>query len=402
MIEVSLADALNDSINRLQAGQSVADCVAIYPQHANELESLLTVGGVVSWSQPSVAEAAQAEARGQFGFERALDQPWSQSRSFAFSPLARLAASLVLVFAFLATGVGIMAEDSLPGDALYNVKLFTETLRLTLSNHDPATEAMFDSRRLEEARAVTQFGREVEMTLKGRVEAKTNDGLRLDGLLVLTDDAQDLTGSLVEVDVVSTAQGELVAREIRLRGAPVSVPPLTETATELPTQFNTPLPTNTPVASATRTPVPTRRPTMTRQPTSDRPSASATPGQRGRSGECEGPPSDWVRYIVQGGDTLSDLIARSGGSMDTVATANCIDDVRHIVAGQTIFLPRVPVRTAPTMTAEADSRRTPVREGTHTPVPQREGDSQRDREQQREGDSNDSGAGDSSGGGRGR
>ena len=379
MIEVTLVDALNDSINRLQAGQSVADCVAMYPQYAAELESLLAVGGVVSWSQPSVTEAAQAEARGQFRFEQALDQPWGQPHSFAFSPLARVAASLVLVFAFLATGAGIIAEGSLPGDPLYNIKLLTETLRLSLVNNDPATEALFDARRFDEARAIIELGRAAEMTLTGVVEAETSDGMLMDGLLIRTDDARNLTGTIVEVDVISTAQGELVARAIRRRGESVNAPLATESVTEPPAPSNTPLP------SATRTPAPTERPTSTQQPThqptSERPTASATLVRVDRANDCESPPSGWVRYTIQAGDTLSDLAVRSGDSTGTVATANCIVDTRHIVVGQVIYLPRSP---APTVTDGTDRQHTPVREATATPMPQREQDRLHDRQPQRE------------------
>ena len=390
MIEVSLADAVNDSVNRLQSGQSVADCVALYPQYAAELESLLAVGGVVAWSQPNVDEAAQAEARGQFRFERALDEAWPQARGYRFSPLARWAASIALVFAFLAGGAGMVAENSLPGDTLYPVKLLTEDLRLALSSQDPATAAMFDARRLDEARAVIALGREAEMTLTGPVDSVTSNGIVIDGLLIQTDAGHDLVGTVVVVEVMSTRAGDLVARVIRpVDDSPITVPPLS------PTETSTREPTNTALPTATHTLEPTSRPTTTQPPT-ERPTVtpSVTPVRVDQATDCA-MPSGWVSYTVQVGDTLSALAARSGGSTESIASANCLDDASRIVVGQTIFLPRTPV-PAPTMTDVPTLQRTLVREPTATPLPQRDDgqDSQRDGGEQRDSGSNTSGGGD--------
>jgi LysM repeat protein len=241
------------------------------------------------------------------------------------------------------------------------------------------------------------------MTLTGAVEAATSGGILIDGLLIRTDDSRNLTGNIIEVDVISTAEGALVARAIRLRGDTANAPLVTEPATESPVPSSTPLPTDTLMPPASHTPAPTQRPTSTqqptRQPTSQRPTASSTPARVDRGGDCETPPTGWVRYTVQGGDTLSDLSAHSGGSLDSVASANCLSDVRHIVVGETIFLPRLPAQQSPTMTDVVDQQRTPVREATATPIPQHDGgeDPQRDREQQREGDSNTSEGGDQAG-----
>lgn len=44
----ALADILDECIDRLAAGESVEDCVARYPQHADELRGLLTTGSALS------------------------------------------------------------------------------------------------------------------------------------------------------------------------------------------------------------------------------------------------------------------------------------------------------------------------------------------------------------------
>lgn len=51
-----------------------------------------------------------------------------------------------------------------------------------------------------------------------------------------------------------------------------------------------------------------------------------------------GPPSWWVRYIVQAGDTLGALAANRRTTIDEILRANCRDAI-ELQAGQSIFLP---------------------------------------------------------------
>lgn len=50
-------------------------------------------------------------------------------------------------------------------------------------------------------------------------------------------------------------------------------------------------------------------------------------------------PTDWVSYLVQPGDTLSQLAQRAGISLGDLATANCLSNTNRILVGQTIYLP---------------------------------------------------------------
>lgn len=61
---------------------------------------------------------------------------------------------------------------------------------------------------------------------------------------------------------------------------------------------------------------------------------------------CSGPPSDWMRYTVQRGDTLFSLARAHGSTVYGVMSANCMVSTR-INAGQIIYLPAL----APTATA---------------------------------------------------
>ena len=62
-----------------------------------------------------------------------------------------------------------------------------------------------------------------------------------------------------------------------------------------------------------------------------------------------GPPPGWVQYVVQPGDTLTSLAARTGTTVNAVAQANCL--TRYVVrAGQVVWLPFLPPPPPPTAT----------------------------------------------------
>jgi LysM repeat protein len=59
------------------------------------------------------------------------------------------------------------------------------------------------------------------------------------------------------------------------------------------------------------------------------------------------PPANWTRYIVRAGNTLSQLAAACGVSVNDVMSNNCLSSTQ-IYAGQTIYLPCVPRIQPPT------------------------------------------------------
>jgi LysM repeat protein len=93
-------------------------------------------------------------------------------------------------------------------------------------------------------------------------------------------------------------------------------PTTSDNATGTPTPFpltDTPVPSNTPVPN---------------QPTANQP---VTTG-------CN-PPSDWVTYTVQRGDTLFSIAQRANTTVDALSAANCITDPSSISTGQRLYVP---------------------------------------------------------------
>ena len=56
---------------------------------------------------------------------------------------------------------------------------------------------------------------------------------------------------------------------------------------------------------------------------------------------CEIPPSSWMGYTIQAGDTLSQLALDAGISVPQLQRANCLAD-SMIVAGNLLYIPNIP------------------------------------------------------------
>jgi LysM repeat protein len=88
---------------------------------------------------------------------------------------------------------------------------------------------------------------------------------------------------------------------------------------------------------------------------------------------CE-PPTGWVEYVVQAGDTLFQIGASFGVTVEELQDANCLGTSTVIYVGDVLYVPNVPTRTAvpPATPTEASllSSETPTPESvvqTETP-----------------------------------
>jgi LysM repeat protein len=74
------------------------------------------------------------------------------------------------------------------------------------------------------------------------------------------------------------------------------------------------------------------------------PTSTPTEVRKVRATRC-GPPSGWVIYIVQRGDTLFSLSLAVGASVTQLQQANCLGKSTLIVTGQQLYVPRLPIKT---------------------------------------------------------
>lgn len=82
------------------------------------------------------------------------------------------------------------------------------------------------------------------------------------------------------------------------------------------------------------------------------------------SGGCE-PPKNWVRYIIQPGDTLSSLARHYSISKERLQKANCMGSSANIRAGQLLWVPYLP----PTVIQPTPTRPKPTRAVPTKPPP---------------------------------
>ncbi len=111
--------------------------------------------------------------------------------------------------------------------------------------------------------------------------------------------------------------------------------------------------TSTPAPTATRS-APTA--TATEAPataTSAPPTASRSDNAGNQDAKLDPcvPPSGWIGYWVQRGDTVNALALRTYSKAADLIRANCLANPNQLTTGQLIYLPRNPLPPTPTNTA---------------------------------------------------
>ena len=336
MAQRDIIDAFNDCIDRLNNGATVADCLRLYPQYADDLRVMLDAGRLVNRARidPFETQAAQQQGRDRVLDAFATTPP--RSNIYPFRRFMTLAATLVLILGLFMGGAGLAAESSLPGDPLYGLKRLTEDARLILPGATTDLKDAFARRRVDEIRQLLAINRAENVDFSGEVEAINADAWVIAGLPVTvppgTPGAESIKVSdEVAVQAQTTASGQLTATNIALldsgdvQPTPTSTPTLS--ATPSPTMIPTASPTQTALPTLTHTPSPSALPVVATSPTPAACVAAAPPG--------------WVTYQVSSGDTLSGLASATGVLMDAIIAANCLETTT-IFVGQSLYLPFVP------------------------------------------------------------
>jgi hypothetical protein len=180
MTKNELADALADCLDSIERGEhTVEECLGLYPEHREELASLL---GTAS----SVRERAGFSPRPGFCLtsrQRLLERlephqhplkRWFLRRARknagpVFLPrLAPLwAIILVLLVSLIGGGTVHASSSALPGDGLYPLKLSVEDARLFLADDagDVSLTIQFAQNRAEELQALLEAEREEDLDL---------------------------------------------------------------------------------------------------------------------------------------------------------------------------------------------------------------------------------------------
>jgi hypothetical protein len=219
-------DALEDCLERLQAGASLEQVLALYPIWAEELRPLLE-SAILAWSlrvNAPVPEASLARSRALF-IEKAVSHPqhrglFGLGLRFSYSLIAILSTVVVL-----AVGTSFVSAQSLPGDILYPVKLAGEQTRLLLTTNTTQRlilQERYDQTRADEVENLLQDHRLVTVNFVGLLTQTIDNHWQVAGVNVvfpieLNSTFDQMVNAYVEVTGVSQSDGIVQVSQIHLR-----------------------------------------------------------------------------------------------------------------------------------------------------------------------------------------
>lgn len=201
-------DILVQCIDDVKAGSySIEECLDRYPSVREQLEPLLRIALEIretSDIKPSLSFKIKARAwlMDQIHERQPVTKwPWSRyynqvrpTPSIRRFSMANIVIVIILTLSAIGGGTVYAAQDSLPGDTLYPVKLGTEEIRMMLPGDDVAKAERalsFAGRRIEEIEALAENGRlqDIDSGMQGyenalnmtlaRIERAGNKGLSI-------------------------------------------------------------------------------------------------------------------------------------------------------------------------------------------------------------------------------
>lgn len=161
---------LDDCLERIAAGESVEDCLARYPDDADELAPLLRMGRATMHASRAATPSAAGKARGMARMQAALAEGKTRRRwrmpGFLRQPIGTpIAAAFVVAFLTLvaAGGTTVASADSIPGEPLYSVKSIRESVEERIARSD-------EHKAQVHAKLARERGREMrELIARGRI-----------------------------------------------------------------------------------------------------------------------------------------------------------------------------------------------------------------------------------------
>lgn len=157
-MENKLDHIVEECLARMEAGESLADCVASHPEHSQYLRPVLEAAQMVgSMSQLAVRPQFRTGTRARL-IEHMHANPHPNRRmEWRQSLVLRYTASLaVLALAFTTAGTAL-AQQALPGDMLYSWKLASEGVWRSLQQNAFDADYYLAERRLNELHAVQGY-----------------------------------------------------------------------------------------------------------------------------------------------------------------------------------------------------------------------------------------------------
>jgi hypothetical protein len=245
--EKEFENILDECLERVMRGEDVQACLARYPEYAAELEPLLKTASAAR-KAVDIQPRAEFRQRAAFEFQSAIrNMPVKESKGF-FKWQVRwvMPVAIVLVVLMAGSGTLVAANNSLPDDPLYTVKLASETVQLAFTPSDLGKAelyAKFADKRVEEI---------IELADKGEVKqidaATERMNTQLIAMANITGNNAGTSKDTAAAILQSPAEPTNEAAEARTKQAPVVV------LAPAPVPSDTPVPANDAVPVVTPAP----------------------------------------------------------------------------------------------------------------------------------------------------
>jgi hypothetical protein len=169
-----IATILADNLEAIEQGEmSLAECLARYPEHSEEMVELLGLALAIRnlppiSPRPGFRYTARSRLLRTVAARQQVKGRGRRERVFEFSfpklllrPALSLAILIVLLVVTLSAGTAYAAGGALPGDSLYPVKIAVEDARLMLSGEEGEASLylQFADERLQEIDSLATKGR---------------------------------------------------------------------------------------------------------------------------------------------------------------------------------------------------------------------------------------------------
>ncbi len=223
-----VAQALAEALEALRRGETADSVLARTPEWADELRPLLQAAAAAARPRVDrVPPDALRRSRQRLLARAQRPAPALPAwRRLLLRAPRRAATALAILLAAIggAGGITNAAAQSLPGEALYPVKLAVEDLALLLSADNQRRlrlETIYSERRVEEVIRLLTLGRVVPLSFEGPVVQTGPLHWDIGGVLVrLTPQTtilgEILSGMIVEVEGLTQTDGSFLAHRIHL------------------------------------------------------------------------------------------------------------------------------------------------------------------------------------------
>jgi hypothetical protein len=135
---------LNDCLDRLIQGKTIASCLKSYPHYAAELEPLLKTARETLVAA-SIKPRPEFRQRAANEFQAAIRNIPVKKQGRAFRWQLRLVLPVAIVLILLSAGSGtvVAATNALPDSPLYSIKMATESVQLSFTFSDEGKAELY-------------------------------------------------------------------------------------------------------------------------------------------------------------------------------------------------------------------------------------------------------------------